>query len=93
MDKWKKNKIDYSNKYNKQAYINLSIRIRKDNTEVLKQLESVPSKNAYIVYLIEKDIEDKKALEEKNKKIFIKKCWHVYTHWYTLMMYQVKGLG
>lgn len=74
MDKWKKNKIDYSNKYNKQAYINLSIRIRKDNTEVLKQLESVPSKNAYIVYLIEKDIEDKKALEEKNKKIFIKKC-------------------
>ena len=69
MDKWKKNKIDYSNNYNKQAYINLSIRIRKDNTEVLKQLESVPSKNAYIVYLIEKDIEDKKALEEKNKKI------------------------
>ena len=69
MDKWKKNKIDYSNKYNKQAYINLSIRIRKDNIEVLKQLESVPSKNAYIVYLIEKDIEDKKALEEKNKKI------------------------
>lgn len=65
MDKWKKNKIDYSNNYNKQAYINLSIRIRKDNIEVLKQLESVPSKNAYIVYLIEKDIEDKKALEEK----------------------------
>lgn len=73
MDKWKKNKIDYSNNYNKQAYINLSIRIRKDNTEVLKQLESVPSKNAYIVYLIEKDIEDKKALEEKNKK-FQNKC-------------------
>lgn len=70
MDKWKKNKIDYSNKYNKQAYINLSIRIRKDNIEVLKQLESVSSKNAYIVYLIEKDIEDKKALEEKNKKIY-----------------------
>lgn len=66
MDKWKKNKIDYSNNYNKQAYTNLSIRIRKDNTEVLKQLESVPSKNAYITYLIEKDIEDKKALEEKN---------------------------
>lgn len=66
MDKWKKNKIDYSNKYNKQAYINLSIRIRKDNTEVLKQLESVPSKNAYIVYLIEQDIENKKALDQKN---------------------------
>lgn len=73
MDKWKKNKIDYSNNYNKHAYTNLSIRIRKDNTEVLKQLESVPSKNAYIVYLIEKDIEDKKALEEKNKK-FQNKC-------------------
>lgn len=69
MDKWKKNKIDYSNNYNKHAYTNLSIRIKKDNIEVLKQLESVPSKNAYIVYLIEKDIEDKKALKEKNKKI------------------------
>ena len=69
MDKWKKNKIDYSNNYNKHAYTNLSIRIRKDNIEVLKQLERVPSKNAYIVYLIEKDIEDKKAPEEKNKKI------------------------
>lgn len=69
MDKWKKNKIDYSNNYNKQAYINLSIRIRKDNIEVLKQLESVPSKNAYIVYLIEQDIENKKALDQKNKKI------------------------
>lgn len=66
MDKWKKNKIDYSNNYNKQAYTNLSIRIRKDNTEVLKQLESVPSKNAYIVYLIEQDIENKKALDQKN---------------------------
>ena len=65
MDKWKKNKIDYSNKYNKQAYINLSIRIRKDNIEVLKQLESVPSKNAYIVYLIEQDIKNKKALDQK----------------------------
>ncbi len=73
MDKWKRNKIDYSNNYNKQVYTNLSIRIRKDNIEVLKQLESVPSKNAYIVYLIEKDIEDKKALEEKNKK-FQNKC-------------------
>ena len=69
MDKWKKNKIDYSNNYNKHAYTNLSIRIRKDNIEVLKQLESVPSKNAYIVYLIEQDIENKKALKEKNKKI------------------------
>lgn len=65
MDKWKKNKIDYSNNYNKQAYTNLSIRIRKDNIEVLKQLESVPSKTAYIVYLIEQDIENKKVLDQK----------------------------
>lgn len=65
MDKWKKNKIDYSNNYNKQAYTNLSIRIRKDNIEVLKQLESVPSKTAYIVYLIEQDIENKKSLDQK----------------------------
>lgn len=73
MEKWKKNKIDYSNNYNKQAYTNLSIRIRKDNTEVLKQLESVPSKTAYIVYLIEQDIENKKVLDQKNKNL-LNKC-------------------
>lgn len=74
MDKWKKNKIDYSNNYNKQAYTNLSIRIRKDNIEVLKQLESVPSKTAYIVYLIEQDIENKKALDQKEFKKNKNKC-------------------
>lgn len=72
MEKWKKNKIDYSNNYNKQAYTNLSIRIRKDNIEVLKQLESVPSKTAYIVYLIEQDIENKKVLDQKNKNLLNK---------------------
>ena len=74
MDKWKKNKIDYSNNYNKQAYTNLSIRIRKDNVEVLKQLESVPSKTAYIVYLIEQDIENKKSLDQKEFKKNQNKC-------------------
>lgn len=68
MDKWKKNKIDYSNNYNKQAYTNLSIRIRKDNIEVLKQLESVPSKTAYIVYLIEQDIKNKKSVGKEDLK-------------------------
>lgn len=60
--------IKAKNKYDKNNYKNLSIRIRKDNIEVLKQLESVPSKNAYIVYLIEQDIENKKALEDLKKE-------------------------
>lgn len=61
MEKWKRNKINYSNDYNKQAYTNLSIRIKKDDIEVLKQLESVPSKNSYIIDLIRSDIANKKA--------------------------------
>lgn len=61
MEKWKRNKINYSNDYNKQAYTNLSIRIKKDDIEVLKQLESVPSKNSYIIDLIRSDIANKKG--------------------------------
>ena len=69
MELWKINKIKYSNDYNKHAYINLSLRIRKDNTKILEKLESVPSKNAYIISLIEQDIENEKAFKEVKKEL------------------------
>ena len=36
-------------KYDKKTYLRLSLLIRKDDKEVIKKLESVPSKNGYIV--------------------------------------------
>ena len=56
MEKWKANKINYNNQYNKDSYFNVAIRIRKDNIEVINKLNSVKSKNAYIIDLIEQDI-------------------------------------
>ncbi len=60
--------IKAKNKYDKSNYKNLTIRIRKDNIEVLKQLESVPSKNVYIINLIKEDIANKKAFEDVKKE-------------------------
>ena len=49
--------FDESNKeYKRLTYERLTIRIRKDDTEVLQKLESVKSKNNYILELIRKDI-------------------------------------
>ncbi|MBQ1827422.1 MAG: hypothetical protein II126_05560 [Erysipelotrichaceae bacterium] len=49
-------KLEYIKDYNKNNYRNVAIRIRKDNTAVLQKLDSVPSKNSYIISLIEEDI-------------------------------------
>lgn len=61
MEKWKANKINYNNQYNKDSYFNVAITIRKDNTEVINKLNSVKSKNAYIIDLIEQDIKRSKG--------------------------------
>lgn len=42
--------------YAKSHYKRIELRIRFDELEVIKKLESVPSKNAYIVELIKNDI-------------------------------------
>ena len=47
---------EYRKQFNKDNYKNVAIRIRKEETAVLNKLESVPSKNAYIIGLIKKDI-------------------------------------
>lgn len=51
-------------KYDKKTYLRLSLLIRKDDEEIIKQLESVPSKNGYIINLIKEDIANKKAFDE-----------------------------
>lgn len=48
--------IEYIKDYNKETYKRYSLMIRKDNVDVIEKLESQPSKNAYIISLIEKDI-------------------------------------
>lgn len=51
---------EQNKKYKKETYEKLTVRIRKDDTEVLKKLESVKSKNNYILELIRKDIKASK---------------------------------
>lgn len=43
--------------YNKTKYAEIHLRIPKDDYEVMKKLESVSSKNKYILELIRQDIE------------------------------------
>ena len=52
------------NKYDKKTYLRLSLLIRKDDKEIINKLESVPSKNGYIINLIKEDIANKKAFDE-----------------------------
>lgn len=49
-----------NNEYKKATYERLTIRIRKDDTEILEKLDSVESKNAYIIELIRNDIKASK---------------------------------
>ena len=51
--------IKASNKYDKKTYRQILLKIRKDNEEVLRWLDSKESKNAYILELIQKDIKNK----------------------------------
>jgi len=53
-------KIRNNNNYTRKTYVSCNFRVRKDDKEVLKKLESVPSKNGYIIDLIRKDIKASK---------------------------------
>ena len=53
------NQKDYIDGYNKNTYKMFPFRVRKDNTETINKLNSVPSINGYINSLIEKDINSK----------------------------------
>lgn len=48
--------IDYIKDFNKKNYRKYEIRIRKERNDLINWLDQKPSKNAYIIDLIEKDI-------------------------------------
>lgn len=50
------NRIEYIDEYNKENYKMFPFRVRVDNVKVMEKLNSVPSRNAYILDLIEKDL-------------------------------------
>ena len=53
-------KIRNNNVYAKKTYLRFMMNVRKDDKDVIKKLESVPSKNGYIIDLIRKDIKTSK---------------------------------
>ena len=50
------NQQKYIDDFNKETYKMFPFRVRKDNIEVINKLNNVPSKNKYIVSLIENNI-------------------------------------
>lgn len=48
--------IDYIKDFNKKNYRKYEIRIRKERNDLINWLDQKPSKNAYIIGLIEKDM-------------------------------------
>lgn len=52
--------IDYIKEFNKRTYRKYEIRIRKDRNDLISWLDKQPSKTAYIIDLIEKDMNQKK---------------------------------
>ena len=53
-----KSALEYNKEYEAKHYVQFNLKIRKDEKKILKKLESVPSKNGYIVGLIRKDVEN-----------------------------------
>ena len=49
-------KIKANHKYDSKTYRIYRFRVRKDDKDVIDKLESVPSKNGYVLELIRKDI-------------------------------------
>lgn len=50
------NQKEYIAGYNKETYKMFPFRVRKDNTQIINKLNSVPNKNEYITQLIENNI-------------------------------------
>lgn len=62
--KTSKNKLNYISEYDKNNYYYTSLKIRYEYEDVIEKLKSVPSKNAYIIELIKKDIESESKGEQ-----------------------------
>jgi len=50
------NQKEYINEYNKNAYKMYPFRVKQNSTEIIDKLKTVPSINAYVLSLIENDI-------------------------------------
>ena len=50
------NQLKYIDRYQKENYKRITIKIRKDNIELINWIEQQPNKQAYITHLIEKDM-------------------------------------
>lgn len=56
--KEKFNQNEYIKEFNKTNYKNIAIRINKKEIELIEWLDSKPSKNAYIIDLIKRDMKN-----------------------------------
>lgn len=54
------NQLEYISKFNKENYKHYHIKVNLKDKEVIDKLNSVDSKNGYIIDLIKKDIKSKK---------------------------------
>lgn len=52
--------LDYIKEFNKKNYRKYEIRIRKERNDLINWIDQHPSKNAYIIDLIEKDMNQNK---------------------------------
>ena len=58
VDSYEKKKA-YNNKFNKETYKQIIVRINKKNDNLIKWIESKENKTAYITQLIENDMKKK----------------------------------
>lgn len=64
------NQREYINNYNKNTYKMYPFRVKQNSNQIIKKLESVPSINAYVISLIERDINpDVLTIKEIKEKI------------------------
>lgn len=54
------NQIDYIKEFNKKTYKRYIVQIRNERVDLINWIDQQPSKNAYIIGLIEKDMNQHK---------------------------------
>lgn len=54
------NQIDYIKEFNKKTYKRYIVQIRNERVDLINWIDQHPSKNAYIIDLIEKDMNQNK---------------------------------
>lgn len=54
------NQIDYIKEFNKKTYKRYIVQIRNERVDLINWIDKHPSKNAYIIDLIEKDMNQNK---------------------------------